>query len=37
MRFVHDRLQLGENPLKNITNILNGLIALHELREKTRQ
>lgn len=37
MRFTHDRLLLGENPLKNITSVLNALIALHEIREKLRE
>jgi hypothetical protein len=37
MRFVHDRLRLGENPLQNITTILDALITFHEVRMREKE
>jgi hypothetical protein len=36
MRAAHDKAKRGENPQFHITNILDGLISLHELDEQAK-
>jgi hypothetical protein len=36
MREAHDKAKRGENPQFHITNILDGLIFLHELDEQAK-